>query len=363
MELYFAVKILDISINNFRNIAKLSLLPVDGVNIFYGDNAQGKTSILEAIFLLTGQPSFRTRKSSELIRFSEERAFVSARIFSHRREQLIEAEITKRVTYKLNDVFVNSYELSDILAAVIFSPSELRLVNGAPSDRRMLLDATIVKLMPRYHRVLLDYTRALRQRNMAIFDYRQRLAPIELISAATTVLLRPMLTVINARRRLAELLSEYAKKEYFELCGNGDEFLELLYKPSICAEGIEELQEKLNSNLAVDIEASATTVGPHRDDLEILLKGFSAKSFASQGQRRSIAIAIKLAECKILEKSLGSPPILLLDDVFSELDESRRRFFLKKISGNQIFITSCDGTGLDEAAFGGIFRIVEGGLG
>ena len=357
------MRILEIDIKNFRNISHIVLEPSDTVNIIYGDNAQGKTRLLEAIFVITGQPAFRTRKSAALIQLSSSEAKLSARIFSGGREQLVAADIAKGIRYTLNEVEIHPNELAPRLSAVIFSPTEMKIVKGSPAEKRELMDSIISKLMPRYRSVLNSYLRAVRQRNTALLSYRQRLAPMELVEAATAVIFKPMQTIINARRRLLERLSVAAERIYSELCGNDGERLELIYRPSVATDNFEELARIFAQVLPADVESCTTSQGPHRDDIEILLNGLPIRSYGSQGQQRSAAISIKLAECRILEEVLYTPPILLLDDVFSELDEHRRSFFWRNTAESQIFITSCDNTGIGDTSTCKNIKISSGCVG
>ncbi|MEG0853356.1 MAG: DNA replication/repair protein RecF [Angelakisella sp.] len=361
------MKLEKLSVKSFRNIKEAELVPHSGVNIIYGDNAQGKTNLIEAIYLLTGQKSFRQAKESDLVLFGEERAEISADFFAGGRQQQATLTIGGKRAATLNEVPVTPSELTGRFFAVVFSPTELALIKEGPATRRAFLDSAISQVMPRYMKTLGSMNRALFQRNSLLSDMRGRSGMEDMLSVWDKSFAKLAFTVINARRRYVARLLPHAQEIYTGI-SSGKETLTVTYQCSIdapweelsSAEGEAAILAGLQKSRYEDIKNGFTTVGPHRDDLEIAVNGSSARSFGSQGQQRSCALTLKLAECAVIKEVSGEAPIVLLDDVFSELDKGRRDFFLRGMGDGQSFITCCDRSALRGLTEGKSFRVRSG---
>lgn len=361
-----------LSVRDFRNLPALDLEPSPAVNVIYGDNAQGKTNLIEAIYLLTGQKSFRQNRESDLVRFGQRKASIQAGFFAGGREQQVSLTLEggKR-TALLGGLPVSVGELTGRFFAVVFSPAGLSLVQDGPSQRRAFLDSAITQVMPRYQKTIADLSRVLFQRNSLICDIARRLAPDDgLLEVWDRSFARLSYSVINARCRYLSRLAPLAEDIYRGISG-GKETLTMAYRPSIPGdwgdlseqEGEELIFSALGKAREEDIKNGCTTLGPHRDDLDLWLDGVSARSFGSQGQQRSCALTLKLAECGVIRQVAGEQPVVLLDDVLSELDKGRRDYLLSGLAEGQLFITCCDRTGFSAIKSGATWRIEDGVLG
>ncbi len=339
-----------VELNNFRNISRLSLQANEGVNVIYGENAQGKTNILESIWLFTGCKSFRGSKDNDFIKFNEDITRIKLDYSDNIRQQKTEivlGEGKKNVFH--NEVQKkSSAELIGTFYAVIFSPSHLSLIKDGPSERRRFLDTAICQLKPSYAGNLAKFKRTLVQRNALLKDIYLNSELYDILDTLDLQLARYSSAVIFERLKYIELLKGFSSEIYSGISENRELFsieysrkgysnenllLDELYKIEI---------EKLKGARKEDILLKSTSVGPHRDDLEILINNVSARSFGSQGQQRSCALALKLGESEIIKKVTGETPVALLDDVMSELDEKRQDYILNNIRDRQVFLTCCD---------------------
>lgn len=356
-------------IRNFRNLSALELEPSPQVNVIYGDNAQGKTNLIEALYLLTGQKSFRQNRESDLVRFGEKKAEIQAGFFAGGREQQISLTLEggKRAAL-LNELPVGVGELTGRFFAVVFSPAGLSLVRDGPSQRRAFLDSAITQVMPRYQKTMTDLSRVLFQRNSLLCDIARRLVPDDgLLEVWDKSFAKLSYSVINARCRYLSRLAPLGEEIYRGISG-GKERLTMSYRPSIPGdwgnlsqkEGEELIYRELQKARGEDIKNNCTTLGPQRDDLDLWLDGVSVRSFGSQGQQRSCALSLKLAECGVIRQVAGEQPVVLLDDVLSELDKGRREYLLSGLAEGQLFITCCDRTGFSAIKSGTTWRIKEG---
>ena len=365
------MEIRKLSLRDFRNIRELELEPHPGVNIVYGNNAQGKTNLMEAIWLLTGQKSFRQTRESDFVRFGQGRGEISARFFASGREQ--EAKLLlaggKR-SASLNGIPAAVGELTGRFFAVVFSPTELSLVKEGPSLRRAFLDGAISQVMPRYLRTLSDLGRVTFQRNSLLSDMARFPSLDEgLLEVWDRSFARLSYSILHARLRYLRRLDPFAREIYRGISG-GKEELSLRYLPSVEGdwlelseeEGVERILAALEGSRREDLRNGFTTLGPHRDDLEILVGGISARAYGSQGQQRSCALTLKLAECRVIREVSGEEPVVLLDDVLSELDKTRRDYFLSGLAPGQLFITCCDRAGFASIRDGITWRIRDGAL-
>ena len=337
-----------VKIKNFRNIADLSFTADNGVNVIYGENAQGKTNILESIWLFTGCKSFRGAKDNELIKFNSDFAKINLEFSDNLREKKSEIIIAdKKKNASLNGVSLRSTaELIGSFYAVIFSPVHLSLIKDGPSARRKFLDTALCQLKPSYAEHLAGYKRALIQRNALLKDLHLNSGLYDMLDTWDEQLARYSACVIKERLQYIDLLSDYSKSIYSGISENKESF-SVFYSKNINKDlPVKDIYlseiENLKNSRKEDILSKSTTVGPHRDDLEILINNVSARSFGSQGQQRSCALALKLGESEIIKKVTGETPVALLDDVMSELDEKRQDYVLNHINDRQVFLTCCD---------------------
>lgn len=357
----------ELSLSSFRNIDSLTLRPDPAVNVIYGDNAQGKTNLVEAIYVLTGQRSFRTTRDADLVAFGKTAATVSAVFSCGGRSQTVTLSLGAKRTATLNGVPVMPSELTGNFLAVVFSPGELSLVQEGPSQRRAFLDAAIAQVMPRYLATAAALARVTQQRNNLLAALAKGYGDFSELSVWDASFARYAYAVIHARRRFLSRLSPPAAEIFRDI---GGEALSLSYASTLqLSAPWEELGEQqaqqailqaLEQARPEDLRNFCTTIGPHRDDLDIRVGGVSARLYGSQGQQRSVALALKLAQCRVMEQTLGEAPLVLLDDVLSELDKKRRAYLLSGISGGQLFITSCDRGVARSFSGGALLRIRDG---
>ncbi len=345
-----------IKCQNFRNIEKEELLPCEGMNIICGDHAQGKTNFLEAVWLFTGAKSFRGGKDSEFIKFGTQKAVISMDFLSEEIKKDAEIVISEKRTAFLNG---NKLKMPSQLAgnfnAIIFSPSDLKIVTEGPLYRRKFLDTAIGQLYPSYIEILRKYTRAVIQRNKLIKELKYDSTISIMLDVFEEEIAENGKKIINARIKYIKEINLFLNDIYFGI-SSGKEKLDTSYIFS--AE--DNLKEKLYLARQEDMYTGVTSKGPHRDDIEFKINGISARSFASQGQKRSVALSLKLAEAEVLRKNVGESPSFLLDDVMSELDPERQSFILNHIKGMQAFITCCDVSNIKSLKEGKIFNISKG---
>ena len=344
------MKINSVKLNNFRNISSMELHATDGVNVIYGENAQGKTNILEAIWLFTGCKSFRGSKDAEFIKFNEEISKINLDFSDNVRNKKSEIIIgNKKKNVSLNGVSLrSSSELIGSFYAVIFSPSHLSLIKDGPSGRRRFLDTALCQLKPSYAEHLAGYRRALLQRNALLKDLHLSPQLYDILDSWDDQLARYSASVILERLKYIEILSQYSKQIYAGISENKESF-SVTYSRNditdinISVNDLYNLErERIKNARKEDVLYKTTTIGPHRDDLDIFINNVSARSFGSQGQQRSCALALKLGESEIIKKITGETPVALLDDVMSELDEKRQDYVLNHINDRQVFLTCCD---------------------
>lgn len=366
------MKLTRLSLRDFRNIASLSIEPDEAVNVIYGENAQGKTNLIEAIWLLTGNASFRGAKAGELLRFEKDRASIEAVFADKQREQEFTLALGVKREIKLNGVPIKSVnELTGNFLSVVFSPAHLSFVKEGPANRRKFLDIAIGQIRPQYRAYLARYEKLMEQRNALLKNasmYRDLSANIlvwdEQLASIGTVLTMYRCDYIAK-------LKAGAAKIYEGLSGNRER-LTVSYASTVFDDPfavktyekkwVDRYKEKLAAQFDSDVHQGFTETGPHRDDLILLLDGNSARAFGSQGQQRSCVIALKLAEAQILKAAVGEEPVMLLDDVMSELDYSRQNYILNHLSGMQVFITCCETAQLAGLIKGKSFRMEKGAV-
>ncbi len=344
-----------IEIENFRNIEKAAVDFSDGVNVLLGDNAQGKTNLLEAIYIASAGKSFRATREAELLRFGSDYAKLSMD-FTDSRKQRIDIRIVagrrKQIEINQNKVL----KLSDMVGrfrCVLFCPEHLSLIKGAPAERREFMDEAISQLRPMYTVALLKYEKILKQRNTLLKNAMEDRATLEgTIGYWSEALAHEAAILSRFRESYAAQMQSFMQEcfaQMSEKTGKCDEVPTLVYKGSSEQESYEDLNETkekymslLSSNIEREIYAGTTLFGVHKDDLDICLGGKSARLYASQGQQRSLALALKLAEGEISRKETGEYPVFLLDDVLSELDFKRRAYLIEEIKDKQVIMTTCE---------------------
>ena len=329
-------------LQNFRNYESETFTFTDGLNVLFGKNAQGKTNCAEAVFYLcTGTP-MRIRHDKQLIKIGAESAKIIAEAENRYGKVTIEADIyeNKREIRLNGSKISKNADLMGNINSVFFSPGELRLIQDGPDERRRFMNISISQTSPAYYTALLRYNKILDQRNALLKNPDASLI-LETLPIWDEQLCKYAGVIIKKRMEFLEKLSPYAKEMHAFLT-DGNEDLEI--KPDKKYDGDETevaktLMRRLENNYEKDLRLGFTTLGPHRDDLEFYVSGADAKSYASQGQTRTCALSLKLAEVQIFKDLSGEYPILVLDDVMSELDLRRRKKLLQKIRGLQTILT------------------------
>ena len=354
------MRVLELRASGFRNLEPLCFAPHEGLNVIGGENAQGKTNLLEAMWLFTGGWSFRGAKDAELVAVGQEQAELFLSFESQERRQTAELTIRGGVRRAvLNGVPKRGMaEIVGRFCAVIFSPEHLSLVKGGPAERRAFLDTALCQVKPSYAPLYARYRHTLNQRNALLKDISRHPELLDTLSIWDERLCRYGAALAKEREWYLSRLSPLAQEHYAGI-SSGRETLELRYEPSFTGD----MAHALYAARREDLRSGHTSVGPHRDDIAIALSGMTARSFASQGQQRSIVLAMKLAEAGVLALSCGEEPVVFLDDVLSELDASRQSYLLQRLSGRQIFLTGCDLPDAVPCGEGGVFVMQSGRLG
>lgn len=342
---------------NYRNLREGEIDPCATVNVIYGKNAQGKTNLLESMWLLTGGRSFRGSRDVELTAGGEPAADLRYEFLSGGREQKAQIRISEgHRSAVLNGIPKRSCaELIGTFCAVIFSPEHISLVSGAPVLRRNFIDSALCQLRPGYAGVLSGYNRALSQRNALLKDIPRHSELLETLDVWDTRLISLGEKVVRARREYLDLLRGPAQSLYSGISSNMEK-LELQYLTS------ENFPAALAECRRNDILLGHTGAGPHRDDIAIRIDSMDARSYASQGQKRSAVLALKLAEAELLDRANEEKPVVFLDDVLSELDSGRQDYLLNHLGSYQVFITCCEPQAVSGLKNGKLFHVVSGGV-
>ncbi len=347
--------------DNYRNLATGEMAAVSGINVIYGDNAHGKTNLLEAIWMFSGAQSFRGAKDAECIREGEQRAHLTLSFNAEGRDQEAEIIFDGKRHAILNGVKLKSgAELAGSFRAVVFSPVHLSLIKDGPAERRRFIDTAIGQLWPKYIQLLRRYMRTMQQRNSLLKDARFHTQLFDMLEVYDSELSSLGANIAEYRNRFINRLKSAASEVYSGISG-GKERLEIEY---ICTGGFtaEDMLLALKAARNDDLDSGHTSVGPHRDDLNVLINNKSARAFGSQGQQRSAVIALKMSEAEVIYSITNEQPVILLDDVMSELDEGRQDYILNHIEGRQVFITCCDKASVNLLNGGAVFRMENGML-
>lgn len=328
------------------------------INILVGKNAQGKTNILEAIFFAVIGKSFKTSKEKEVISWNKPSAYVCAEFEKKYRETKIELFFNEnhKKTIKIDGIAIKKIgELMGTSNAVFFSPDELKLVKESPEDRRRFMNIDISQTNKQYFYLIGRYEKVLANRNKLLKTCKDISVLKETIDIWDRALSDLAEKIANERRKFIDELMPLAGLAHSYISG-GKEELVVKYNSSFEDNYAERMKKALQKNLEKDFRLGYTTVGVHRDDIDIFLNGVEVKNFGSQGQQRTVALSLKLAELEIIKNRIGEYPILLLDDVFSELDSDRRKKLLNFASKTQTIITCTD---FDEKINAKVFKIVK----
>ena len=355
------------SFRGFRNLAQGQMDVHPHFNVFTGDNAQGKTNLLEGIWLFSGAKSFRNAKDADLIQFGTDHAQLQASFFSEGREQEAQLQITpgKRTAF-LNKVEKKStLELFGVFCAVVFSPLHLSLVKDGPSLRRRFLDSAICQIRPGYAALLSQYNKTLLQRNTLLKDSRYHSELMDTLDIWEESLSRLGSAILKERIAYVTQLSRQSSLFYAGFSSAKEE-LEVRYHCSF-TENLSQSDDfqnlllvSLKESRKQDLMLGYTSVGIHRDDLLLFIDDKLARVYASQGQQRSCVLALKLSEAVLLQQETGEAPVVLLDDVLSELDQSRQEYLLYETKPFQVFLSCCSLDGKFDQANASVFFIDHG---
>ena len=347
------MKLNELILQDFRNYRQVAVEFEPGVNLIVGQNAQGKTNLLEAVGYLGSGKSFRTQKSAELVRLGAPFGEISGNIHAQERSQYLRWVIfpaaRPRQLYWNGVKRKSATEIVGVLQTVLFCPEDLMVLKSGASARRRLADHALCQLRPNYEAALSEYGRILEQKNRILKDRHDNPALLEILPEYNARLCQVGALLISYRARFFQGLDREAAVFHDHFSGGAEEF-RLAYKTVSTVDDpfapvsilTQQLQDHLESHYRAELESSQCLTGPHKDDFDVTLSGLSLKAFGSQGQTRTAAISLKLAQRELMAKESGEQPILLLDDVLSELDPGRQDFVLNQIDKGQVFITCCE---------------------
>lgn len=342
---------------NFRNIEEAELFPDSKMNVICGENAQGKTNLIEAIWFFTGAKSFRNNKDSTPIKFEKIKAKTEIDFIAEGIENQAVMEFSEKRNAFLNGKpLSNPSKLAGKFSAIVFSPADLGIVKDGPAVRRRFLDVAIGQLYPNYIGILQDYMRAVKQRNEIVKELRFDGSISVMLDIFEKEIIENGKKIISYREKYISLINKFLPEIYYGLSG-GREVLEVKY---ILSCNTDLYEDKMLLSRKEDMFSGITSIGPHRDDIEFNLNGTNARNYGSQGQQRSIALSLKLSQAEVIKDISGEYPVCLLDDVMSELDPLRQGYILNHISGWQSFITCCDPSNIENLEKGKIFKVKNG---
>ena len=358
-----------LAVTGFRNYEWDTISFSGGTNVIYGSNAQGKTNLIEAVYLLAYGKSFRTRFDKELVNFGYSSSEILADVTSHEREQTVTIQIKPGVPKRIlvNGVKKTANELSRTLNVVLFCPDDLNLIKEGAAVRRKLLDSAIGQIRPQYNEILSEYNRLFDHKTRILKDWHEKPSLLDTLDEFSEGMCRCSAKLIRYRAAYTSRLSEASAPIHREFSGSGEE-LAIRYQTvstvtnpfSSEKEIYYEIYDHQEKHRRAEIESGQCLTGVHKDDLEITINGNSARNYASQGQARTAALSMKLAEREILLSETGEYPILLLDDVLSELDMKRQEFVLNRIGGGQTLITCCEDEGISSRTGGNVIYVENG---
>ena len=363
------MRIAKIALSGFRNYEWDTAEFAPGTNVISGANAQGKTNLLEAVYMLSTGKSFRTRFDRELVGFDFSSAEILADVMSHDREQTINIALRPGTAKKIlvNGVKKTASELSETVNTVLFCPDDLNLIKEGAAVRRRLLDNAISQIRPRYAEYLSEYNKLYEHKTRILKDWRDKPSLLDTLDEFSDGMCRASAQIIRYRAAFSARLEQAAKPIHRDFSGEGEE-LSIKYRTlstvrdtsASVREIYYDICEHQERHRQAELDAQQCLTGAHKDDLEIFINGTLARSFASQGQTRTAALSLKLAEREIFLAETGEYPILLLDDVLSELDGKRQEFVLNSIGGGQTLITCCEDEGISSRTGGRVLFVEKG---
>ena len=364
------MQIRELALRGWRNYDSAALTFDDSCNVIYGENAQGKTNLLEAIVYLSCGKSPRARSDRELMGFEGQEARVTGRILSRDREFVTEVQLYRgrRRRMTVNGVAAkNGAALSDVLHTVFFAPEDLFLIRAGAAERRRFMDTSLCQLRPRYGEALRQYERLYEHKTRILRDSEEKPELLDLLPEFNEGLCRYGAAIVSYRARFCAALAEHARQAHYECSGQREELALSYQTVSTVADPLGSqgdiygaLKAHMDSHQAAERASRLCLSGPHKDDIDVSVNGRGARQFCSQGQVRTAALSMKLAEREIHKNAMGEYPVMLLDDVLSELDPRRQEYVLNRISGGQVFITCCENDRLDTLLKGRVFHIRGG---
>lgn len=367
-----ALYIKRVKLNSFRNYSALDIELGEGVNIFYGQNAQGKTNIIESIYMASTGKSHRTQKDSELINWNSEDSRIRIEFNKENDDKSIEIYLSKNIKkqIKLNGARINKMgELIGCLNTVIFSPDHMKIIKEGPVERRRFMDIILSQVKPGYYYNLVQYLKVLEQRNNLLDEARDNISLLKTIDIWNEQLAGFGAKIMVTRQHFLERINELAAETHDRI-SNGREKLELKYKASLEsdqgmfkeAEIKKAFIDALEKTINIDMKRGVTHKGPHRDEIMFFINGTEVKTYSSQGQQRTALLSLKISELKYMESETGEMPVLLLDDVFSELDTERQKYLVDFIKNIQTIITCTDVEYFEKLKLEGskVYNVVDG---
>jgi len=330
-----------ISFKNLRNLCDSTLEINKGINILHGDNAQGKTNLIESIYFCATGRSHRTHLYKDMIKFGEKEAYIKTHINNDGITDIISSHLKKDISkgIAINNIPIRKLgELFGTLLVVIFSPEDLQLIKSGPSERRKFMDIELCQLNPIYYYELKQYHNVLKQRNILLKKMRKERSAEKTLFTWNEQLVVHGIKIMNYRKDFVEKINSVASRLHSNIT-NEKEILSIIYKPNITES---DFLVKLSKNLERDILQGSTSTGVHKDDLDMIINDIDARIYGSQGQQRTASLSVKLSQIEIIYQAKNTYPILLLDDVLSELDESRQMFLISQLKNIQTIIT-CTG--------------------
>ena len=347
------MKLNELKLRSFRNYGETAVAFDPGVNLIVGDNAQGKTNLLEAIAYLGSGKSFRTQKTGELVRFGGEFGEIEGKVFSQDREQTLRWVLftgsRPRQLWRNGAKKKSNRDIAGVLPTVLFCPEDLMILKLGAAQRRRFGDSALCGLRPNYDAALTEYSRILDQKSRILKDHFDHPGVLEILPEYNTRLCQVGALLISYRARFYDSLGKAAAKYHSQFSGGTEEF-SLEYKTVSTVTDpfapvsvlTQNLLDHLDSHHRAELETGQCLTGPHKDDFTVTLSGIDLKAYGSQGQTRTAAISLKLAQRELMAREWGEEPVLLLDDVLSELDSGRQDFVLNQITTGQVFITCCE---------------------
>ena len=347
------MNLLDLKLRDFRNYEELELDFDPGVNLIVGKNAQGKTNLLEAIAYLGSGKSFRAQRTTEMVRFGAEFADISGNVFAQDRQQSLRwvlfSDRRARQVWRNGAKKKTAADIAGVMSTVLFCPEDLMVLKTGAAARRRLGDHALCQLRPNYDAALTEYNRILEQKNRILKDHFENPAVLEILPEYNARLCQVGALLISYRARFYDSLGKAAAAYHDQFSGGAEEF-SLQYRTVSTVNDpfapvqtlVGDLQAHLESHYRAELETAQCLTGPHKDDFDVSLSGIDLKAYGSQGQTRTAAISLKLAQRELMKRESGQEPVLLLDDVLSELDPGRQDFVLNQIVSGQVFITCCE---------------------